>query len=158
MPTSLFQYEMLPTTWFYLSSLLILAVFFRFNRVWSVRNFDVLSLISLTPGLVYIAMGSMFQGYLWLWIVGILIFCRLSFDVFLRRRPLLEPNLSFLLVRRGVGVHYSEPVYQSWGRVRFSARVAARTDYRRRRRVRALVRRGALARLPALFARVPKRR
>ena len=86
---------MLPTTWFYLSSLLILAVFFRFNRVWSVRNFDVLALISLTPGLVYIAMGSMFQGYLWLWIVGILIFCRLSFDVFLRRRPLLEPNLSF---------------------------------------------------------------
>ncbi|MBQ4194524.1 MAG: hypothetical protein II622_00315, partial [Thermoguttaceae bacterium] len=72
MPTSLFQYEMLPTTWFYLSSLLILAVFFRFNRVWSVRNFDVLALISLTPGLVYIAMGSMFQGYLWLWIVGIL--------------------------------------------------------------------------------------
>ena len=37
MPTSLFQYEMLPTTWFYLSSLPIFAVFGRFNRILSAR-------------------------------------------------------------------------------------------------------------------------
>lgn len=86
---------MLPTTWFYLSSLLILAVFFRFNRVVSVRNGDVLLLISFTPGLVYLAMGSTFQGYLWLLIVGIVLFIRLVLDLFLRRRPLLEPNLAF---------------------------------------------------------------
>ncbi|MDO5308896.1 MAG: hypothetical protein Q4G03_05320 [Planctomycetia bacterium] len=95
MPTSLFQYEMLPTTWFYLSSLLILAVFFRFNRLFCIRNFDVTILLLLSPGLIYIAMGAAFQGYLWLWLVGALIFWRLTFDVFLRRRPLLEPNLSF---------------------------------------------------------------
>ena len=95
MPTSLFQYEMLPTTWFYLSSILILASFFRFNCLFSVRNFDVLALISLTPGLIYLAMGSTFQGYLWLWCVGMIIFVRLALDVFLRRRPILAPNLSF---------------------------------------------------------------
>ncbi len=95
MPSSLFQYEMLPTTWFYLSSLLILAVFFRFNRVFGVRNGDVLLLMAFTPGLVYLAMGATFQGYLWLWIAGILLFARLVLDLFLRRRPLLEPNLSY---------------------------------------------------------------
>ena len=95
MPTSLFQYEMLPTTWFYMSSLLILAVFFRFNRFFSIRNLDVLLLLSTTPGLVYIAMGSALQGYLWLYVVGATLFFRLAFDVFLRRRPLLAPNLNF---------------------------------------------------------------
>lgn len=86
---------MLPTTWFYLSSLLILAVFFRFNRLFSVRNFDVLALTSFTPGLIYLAMGATFQGYLWLWIFGMALFARLILDLFLRRRPLLEPNLNF---------------------------------------------------------------
>ncbi len=95
MPTSLFQYEMLPTTWFYLSSLLILAVFFRFNRVFSVRNLDVLALIALTPGMVYLAMGASLQGYAWLFVVGIFLFFRMVLDVFLRRRPLLDPNLGF---------------------------------------------------------------
>ena len=95
MPTSLFQYEMLPTTWFYMSSLLILAVFFRFNRLFSIRNLDVIFLLSTTPGLVYIAMGSALQGYLWLYVIGAALFFRLAFDVFLRRRPMLAPNLNF---------------------------------------------------------------
>ncbi len=94
MPTSLFQYEMLPTTWFYLSSLMIVAVFFRFNRVFSVRNLDILALILLAPGLVYVAMGSAPQGYVWLTALGALIFARLTLDSALRRRPLLEPNLN----------------------------------------------------------------
>lgn len=94
MPTSLFQYEMLPTTWFYLSSLMIVAVFFRFNRVFSVRNLDILTMIFLTPGLIYIAMGSAPQGYLWLALIGAFGFSRLVFDSLLRRRPMLEPNLN----------------------------------------------------------------
>ena len=93
-PTSLFQYEMLPTTWFYLSSLMIVAVFFRFNRVFSVRNLDILALIFLTPGLIYVAMGSAPQGYLWLAATGALIFTRLALDSLLRRRPMLAPNLN----------------------------------------------------------------
>lgn len=94
MPTSLFQYEMLPTTWFYLSSLMIVAVFFRFNRVFSVRNLDILTLIFLTPGLIYVAMGSAPQGYLWLALIGAFGFARLVFDSLLRRRPMLAPNLN----------------------------------------------------------------
>ena len=96
MPTSLFQYEMLPTTWFYLSSLLIFAVFGRFNRILSVRNLDVLTLVLLSPGLVYVAMGSAFQGYLWLLVFGAFLFLRLAFDVFLLRRPLMTPNMNFM--------------------------------------------------------------
>lgn len=94
MPTSLFQYEMLPTTWTYLSALMIIATFFRFNRFWSIRNLDILGLIALSPGLLYIAMGKDYTGYLWLHVVGLLIFARLLLDVFLVRRPLLEPNLA----------------------------------------------------------------
>ncbi len=100
MPTSLFQYEMLPTTWFYISGLMIIAVFFRFNRFWSVRNFDIIGLILTTPGLLYIAMGKTANdpiigtGYLWLTFLGGLIFIRMILDTIMIRRPLLEPNLS----------------------------------------------------------------
>ncbi len=43
-----------PTTWAYLSSLLMIALFFKFNRVWSVRNIDLLLLILLAPGLLLV--------------------------------------------------------------------------------------------------------
>jgi len=51
----LFQYERVnPTSWAYLSSLLLLALFFKFNRVFSVRNLDLFMLISLAPGLLLV--------------------------------------------------------------------------------------------------------
>src|SRR6185295_13694072 len=65
----LFQYHKVnPTTWVYLSSLLTIGLFFKFSRVWSVRNVDLLGLIMLAPGLLL--------------------------DPMMVRRPLLEPNLS----------------------------------------------------------------
>lgn len=94
MPTSLFQYEMLPTTWFYLSSIMIIATFFRFNRCFSVRNLDIIGLISFTPGLLFISMGETNRGFMWLYGIGLIIFFRLFIDIFLVRRPLLEPNLA----------------------------------------------------------------
>ena len=55
----LFHYEQVdPTTWFYLSSLLIVGLFFKFNRAWSVRNLDLLLLILLGPGLLLQFQGS----------------------------------------------------------------------------------------------------
>ena len=55
----LFQYESVnPTTWAYLSSLLVIGLFFKFNRVWSVRNLDVLLIISLAPGLLMVYFGQ----------------------------------------------------------------------------------------------------
>ncbi len=39
----LFHYEKIdPTTWAYLASLLIIGLFFKFGRFWSVRNLDLL--------------------------------------------------------------------------------------------------------------------
>ena len=94
MPTSLLKYEMLPTTWFYLSSLIILAIFFRFNRFWSVRNLDLIGLVLFGPGLIWLAMSGDTGGYLWLLVVTFLISFRLLFDNIMSRRPLLEPNLT----------------------------------------------------------------
>ena len=94
MPSSLFQYEMLPTTWFYLSALIIVAVFFKFNRFWSVRNLDLVGLLIITPGLLFLAMGDNRWGYIWLFGCGFLFCIRLLLDLLMVRRPLLEPNLN----------------------------------------------------------------
>jgi hypothetical protein len=89
------------TTWAYLSSLLIIALYFKFSRVWSVRNLDLIGLILLAPGLVFIIYGQnrhadMFSqtGYIWLFAVGGLFLVRMLLDPMMVRRPLLEPNLS----------------------------------------------------------------
>jgi hypothetical protein len=51
----LFHYHKVdPTTWVYLSSLLTIALFFKFNRFWSVRNLDLVLLILLAPGLLMV--------------------------------------------------------------------------------------------------------
>src|ERR1700733_1573808 len=42
------------TTWFYFSFLLAMALFFKFSRLLSVRNWDVIFLFLLTPGLLLI--------------------------------------------------------------------------------------------------------
>jgi hypothetical protein len=52
------QYQKVdPTTWAYLSSLLIIGLFFKFNRIWSVRNLDLVLLILLAPGLILTVKG-----------------------------------------------------------------------------------------------------
>src|SRR3954469_7375720 len=51
----LFQYEKVnPISWAYLSSLLTIGLFFKFNRFWSVRNLDLVLLILLAPGLLMV--------------------------------------------------------------------------------------------------------
>src|SRR5436190_12187344 len=51
----LFHYQKInPTTWVYLSSLLMIGLFFQFNRFWSVRNLDLVLLILLAPGLLMV--------------------------------------------------------------------------------------------------------
>lgn len=47
-----------PTTWAYVSSLLMLALFFKFSRVWSVRNLDLVLIILLAPGLLLYDHGT----------------------------------------------------------------------------------------------------
>lgn len=98
----LFQYQKVnPTTWVYLSSFLTLALFFKFNRIWSVRNLDMIGLVMLAPGLLLVEYGLANQsrnieqiGYVWLFTAGGLLMIRLLLDPIMVRRPLLEPNLS----------------------------------------------------------------
>ena len=58
----LLHYEKVnPTTWVYLSSLLIIGLYFKFNRFWSVRNLDIILLILYAPGLVLVHLGQQEQ-------------------------------------------------------------------------------------------------
>ncbi len=98
----LFQYYGVnPTSWFYLSSLLSIALFFKFNRVLSVRNLDLLGLILLAPGLLAVEFGlrrasseALGVGFLWLFAVSGIFLVRMLFDSMMVRRPMLEPNLT----------------------------------------------------------------
>ncbi len=104
----LFQYHKVnPTTWVYLSSLLTIGLFFKFSRLLSVRNLDLIGLIMLAPGLLMVeygvakagidleqAAGIEQAGYVWLFVMSGLFIVRLLLDPLMVRRPLLEPNLS----------------------------------------------------------------
>ena len=46
-----------PATWVFLSSFLIIGIYFMFHRIWSVRNLDIVLLILLTPGLMLVYEG-----------------------------------------------------------------------------------------------------
>ncbi len=100
----LFNYRLSPTTWAYLSSLLTVGIYFKFNRFWSVRNLDIAALIAFVPGLLLLYHGCNPEldaadqlkrfGYLWLFCTGAFFLIRLLLDPVMVRRPLLEPNLS----------------------------------------------------------------
>lgn len=83
-------------TWAYLSSLLTIAIYFKFSRLLSVRNLDVLALVALAPGLLLLDQpgDSQFWGYVWLFAVAGWFLIRSFIDQFMVRRPMLEPNLS----------------------------------------------------------------
>jgi hypothetical protein len=83
-----------PTTWVYLSSLMIIAIYFKFHRVLSVRNLDLLALLTFSPALLIIARGHEHSGYVWMFSVSGFFLLRLLLDPLMVRRPLLEPNMS----------------------------------------------------------------
>ena len=103
----LFHYQKIhPMNWVYLSSLLTIALYFKFSRFWSVRNLDLMGLVLFAPGLVLVAFGINSSGgevpnatieqsgYIWLFVVGAIFLTRVLLDSLMVRRPLLEPNLS----------------------------------------------------------------
>lgn len=110
MHTILRGYEVNSATWFYLSLLLIVAVYFRFRRLWSLRNLDLLLLISVSPGLLFLDAARIMPvateaqrdevqsilslGYGWLFVTTGLILIRLFADSWFKRRPLIEQNLN----------------------------------------------------------------
>ena len=100
----LIRYERVaPTTWAYLSAFLLIALYFKFSRVWSVRNLDLVVLILLSPALLLVKYGldtgrvtgaAALVGYIWLFSVNGCLLLRLLLDASMVRRPLLDPNLS----------------------------------------------------------------
>ena len=54
----LHYYKVNPTTWVYLSSLLMIGLYFKFGRFWSVRNLDLVLLLLLAPGLLMAQYGG----------------------------------------------------------------------------------------------------
>ena len=97
----LFGYKLDPTTWAYVSALMMIGIYFKFRRFWSVRNLDLIGLISFSPGLLLVYHGLLNHnnelvqaGYVWLFAVSGFFLIRLLLDPIMVRRPLLEPNLS----------------------------------------------------------------
>src|SRR5690606_12652464 len=86
-------YDVSRATWFYLSLLLILAVFFRFNRLWSLRNLDLTLLLGIAPGLLLVS-DSPSAGYAYLFACTGLMLLRLFVDPLFTRRPRLDQNLN----------------------------------------------------------------
>jgi hypothetical protein len=84
------------TTWCYFAALLAVALFFKFSRLLSVRNWDVLTMFLPVPGLLLLARGSdsPYWGYLWLLGASLYLLVRCLADLALVRRPALSPNLS----------------------------------------------------------------
>lgn len=88
-------YDLGPATWFYLSLVLIIAVFFRFNRFWSLRNFDLGLLLAAPVGLLLVSESATAGiGFSWLFAVSGLFLVRLLADPLLVRRPHLGQNLN----------------------------------------------------------------
>src|SRR5574340_354342 len=100
----LFDYELTPATWAYVSSLMTIGVYFKFGRFWSVRNLDLVALIAFAPAMLLLYHGLKLAdplgqsleefGYVWLFCTGAFFLVRLLLDPLMVRRPLLEPNLS----------------------------------------------------------------
>ncbi len=86
-------YQVDATTWCYLSFLLTVTVFFRFSRIWSLRNLDLALLLSISPGLLFVRAGDS-AGYVWLFVASGLLLVRLFSDSYFTRRPLVEHNLN----------------------------------------------------------------
>lgn len=86
-----------PEVWVVLSFLTCVTLFFKFSRVWSVRNLDLLLLFAVAPGMMILVANREEQpwfAFVLLFIGSGLWFIRCLIDLGLSRRPLLEPNLN----------------------------------------------------------------
>lgn len=85
-----------PKIWLFLSLLSCLTFFFKFSRVWSVRNLDLLLLFALAPGMMHLVGNSRqpWIAFVWLFVGSALWLVRSLCDLGLSRRPVLEPNLN----------------------------------------------------------------
>lgn len=86
-----------PDTWLFLCVLAVVVIFFKFNRLFSLRNLDLFLLFVLSPGFLrLVPKGSddPLSAYAWLFAGSFLLMGRCLLDLGLSRRPLPEPNLT----------------------------------------------------------------
>ncbi len=88
-----------PEVWLFLTLLGCVTLFFKFSRVWSVRNLDLLLLFALAPGMMLLVGAGErttqpWIAFCWLFLGSALWLVRCLVDLGLTRRPLLEPNLN----------------------------------------------------------------
>lgn len=88
-----------PEVWSFLSLFGCVALYFKFSRVWSVRNLDLLLLFVLAPGLMMLVGNGGGGKQPWfafflLFVGSFLLLVRCLIDLGLTRRPLLEPNMN----------------------------------------------------------------
>jgi hypothetical protein len=85
-----------PATGCYFAALLAVALFVKFSRLLSVRNWDVLTLFLPAPGLLLLieSGGRSRWGYLALLLASLYFLLRCLVDLALVRRPVLSPNLT----------------------------------------------------------------
>lgn len=91
------SYHLNQATWFYLSFLLIVAIYFRFMRIFSLRNLDLGLLLSASPGLLFVASDvdrTQSVGHAWLFVIACIFLLRMFLDPILSRRPYLGQNLN----------------------------------------------------------------
>jgi hypothetical protein len=93
MNSILHGYQVNEPTWFYLSLLLILAVFFRFGRIFSLRNFDLALMLTIAPALLF-AQEVPARGAFCLVAVTLGLLARTIFDSSFTRRPKLPQNMN----------------------------------------------------------------
>lgn len=91
------SYHLNQATWFYLSFLLIVAIYFRFMRIFSLRNLDLGLLLAASPGLLFVdspVESTQSLGHVWLFVVACVFLLRMFLDPILSRRPYLGQNLN----------------------------------------------------------------
>jgi hypothetical protein len=97
-----YQFELPnPAVWFYGTFALALAIFFQFQRLFALRNFDILGLFLFAPGFLIIEGAGRdpsiaFLGYAWLLAACGFWFVRCLIDVTALKRPRVAVNLTTL--------------------------------------------------------------
>lgn len=98
-----------PPSWVVLSVFSLIGLFVVFHRFWSLRNLDILLVLSFIPGFMLVYEGQqgldtwlpgtspqtkLYWGFLSLLVCSGLMAIRMLWDTAIVRRPLLEPNLN----------------------------------------------------------------
>ena len=104
MPPSVFlQFDLpSPAAWFYATGAVAAALFVQFNRLFVLRNLDVIALFLFAPGFLLLEESHRFGdggaakrfGYGWLLLASLYWFVRCLFDVTTVKRPRVTPNLA----------------------------------------------------------------